>query len=123
MTAALVLRRTVFLLLLAASLYAFLSPATPDGGPEGSDKVVHALIFATLTLTGGWAGLRPLPLAAGLAAYAVSTELLQATLPLGRHGDPLDMLADLVGVGLGLAVAAGLRRARRAAPSPVRPRG
>ena len=101
------MRRALFAALLALSLYLFLAPV-PEAGPGGSDKVGHLLIFGTLALAGRWAGVRAVPLALGLAAYAVTTELLQATLPLGRHGDPADFAADVVGIALGLALAGAL---------------
>jgi VanZ family protein len=118
-------RRAVFALLVLVSLALFLLPVTPSSAP-GSDKVGHVAIFAALALAGRWAGLATVPLALGLTAYAVVTELLQATLPLGRLGDPADAVADVAGIALGLVLAwavTAFRPARRAAPSLGRPRG
>jgi len=80
----------------------FLTPGddVPQGGPD--DKVVHALIFAVLTVSGRWAAVPSLPLAVGLAAYAAVTEILQAVLPIDRHGDVRDLVADVCGVAVGL---------------------
>ncbi|NHA69210.1 hypothetical protein EPD83_014285 [Phycicoccus sp. CMS6Z-2] len=53
-----------------------------------------------------------------LAAHAVLSEVVQATLIPTRDGDVLDALADLLGVALG-ALVAGLW-ARRRSGAPVR---
>ena len=125
--------RAGFVVLLLATLASFLTPADDLADPGVDDKVAHALTFVVLTLTGRAAGWRPPWLLAGLAAYAVATELLQHVLPIGRRGDVLDVLADLAGVLLGLAlahaVARSLRRGslrpagRPGGPSPARRRG
>lgn len=126
--------RAAFVVLLVASLVSFLTPADDLADPGVDDKVAHALTFAVLALAGRVAGWRPLPLLAGLAAYAVVTEVLQHVLPIGRHGDVLDVVADLVGVLLGLALASVVARlavrrgslspaGRPAGPSPARRRG
>ena len=76
-----------------------------------------------------------LPLLGGLAAYAAVTEILQAVLPIDRHGDLRDLVADVTGVLVGLALELGvdsvpvarsrlrLRTARPAARCPCRRRG
>ncbi|KQT93804.1 hypothetical protein ASG49_02185 [Marmoricola sp. Leaf446] len=127
MTRLRLLGRVLFGVLLVASLVSFLTPADDLADPGVDDKVMHALTFLALTLSGVLAGVRPPPLLAGLAAYAVGTEVLQHLLPLGRHGDALDALADLVGVLVGLLLATGARTlsrrarpARPAAPAPPR---
>ena len=91
--------------LLGLSLAIFLTPGrdVPTGGPN--DKLVHLLIFVSLAVAGRWAQLRWLPLAIGLSAYAVLSEVLQAVLPIQRDGDLLDLLADVSGVVLGLGLA------------------
>ncbi|MGZ4638728.1 MAG: VanZ family protein [Actinomycetes bacterium] len=66
------------------------------------DKVVHVLIFAAVACTGVWARLPVRWLAVVLVAHAVSSELVQHWALPGRSGDPLDAVADSVGVGLGL---------------------
>lgn len=113
------MRRALFALAVALSLVLFLTPV-PEAGPGGSDKVGHVAIFATLALAGRWARMPAAGLALGLAAYAVLTETLQATLPLGRHGDPADLAADVVGIALGLAAATALRALRPGRPAPSR---
>ncbi len=99
------LARALFLALLGLSLVAFLTPgeATPQG-PD--DKVMHLLTFAVLAGSGRWARVAPVRLGAGLAAYAALTEVLQAVLPIGRRGDLRDLVADLLGIGLGLLASA-----------------
>ena len=94
--------RTVFAILLAVSLVMFLTPRddVPQGGPD--DKVVHALIFVVLAVAGRWAAVPWVSLGIGLAAYAASTEILQAVLPIQREGDVRDLVADLAGVAVGL---------------------
>ena len=80
---------------------------TPESGvptaPPGTDKVIHLLLFALLAATGRWAGMRWGWLLAALVVYAGVSEVLQATLPLGRDGDVWDAFVDSIGVGLGLA--------------------
>ncbi|WP_445257862.1 hypothetical protein [Nocardioides aurantiacus] len=119
------LARLGFAVLLAATLVSFLTPADDLADPGVDDKVMHALTFLVLTVSGRLAGLGPRALAGGLAAYAVGTEVLQHLLPIGRQGDPADVLADLVGVALGLVVvvvAGGLSGRRSGAPAPPRAR-
>ncbi len=79
---------------------------TPESGvptaPAGTDKVIHLLLFALLAATGRRAGIGAGWLLAGLVVYAGLSEVLQATLPLGRDGDVWDALVDTAGVLLGL---------------------
>ena len=49
-----------------------------------------------------------LPLLGGLTAYAAATEVLQGLLPINRHADPRDLVADIAGVLVGLAVELGV---------------
>ncbi|ASO21388.1 hypothetical protein FHR81_002359 [Actinoalloteichus hoggarensis] len=96
------LRQLLFPLALVISLVVFFMPASGvPSAPPGTDKLVHAAVFAALAATGLGAGVARLPLFLGLAGYAGLTEVLQAVLPLGRSGDPWDVLADLVGLALG----------------------
>ena len=98
-------RRTPFVLVVLLSLWMLFSPgSTVPAGPPYSDKVVHALLFAALAVTGLRAGVRPVVLMVGLVAYACGSEVLQAVLPIHRDGDPADAVVDLLGVAAGLLV-------------------
>ncbi|WP_253772171.1 VanZ family protein [Goodfellowiella coeruleoviolacea] len=81
---------------------------TPESGvpsaPPGTDKLVHAGLFALLAITGYAAGIvRTWQLAVLLLGYAAGSEVLQSLLPIGRDGDVLDALTDVVGAAVGLA--------------------
>ena len=79
---------------------------TPESGvpdaPPGTDKVVHLVLFGALAATGRIARIPLLP--AGLAAYAVVSEVLQAALPLGRSFELADIAVDLAGALAGLLI-------------------
>ena len=70
---------------------------------EGADKVVHVAIFAVLSFLykatfskqSFWRCFFILLL------YGIATELAQEYMHLGRSGDPLDLLADAIGIALG----------------------
>ena len=107
-------RRTPFAVVAALSLWVLFSPgSTVPTGPPYSDKVVHALLFAALALTGRRAGVRPVVLLLGLVAYAGASEVLQAVLPIHRDGTIADAAADVLGAALGLTfgVTSGLNPA------------
>lgn len=124
---------TARLVALAAVLYwaaLFLATHLPGVGTGGvSDKLLHAVAYALLALLlAAWmsvAGLatprRLLVLGTALAVYAALDELLQ--IPVGRHGDWRDWLADMAGAwSVLLAWAAVLRwrgSTRRAEPAPL----
>jgi VanZ family protein len=96
------------------SLVMLFSPASDvPGGVALNDKLVHFLLFAALAATGRMAGLRVLPLAVGLTAYAGASEVLQDVLPIGRQGDVRDAAADVLGALSGLAGVALASRNRR----------
>ena len=109
-------RRWRMLLALLAGLAAWFA-FTPDGAPEanfeGGDKLNHLLAFGSMAVAGllsmraGWR--RALAAAAGLLAYGGFIELVQSQLPT-RTASWADLLADAVGITLGLAAAAALRR-------------
>jgi hypothetical protein len=89
-----------------------------------ADKLAHIGLFAVWAVLWRrvWRG-RPWTVAVWGAAFGVWIEVWQSVAPLGRTGDPLDAVADAVGVALGLGVAAVLaRRFGGAAPSAPAPR-
>lgn len=80
----------------------------PSGGgatlfPQ-ADKVVHVLVFLVPVTVALLAGLRPALVVGAFAAQAVVSEVVQGTMLPTRSGDPVDVLADLVGIGLGVVV-------------------
>lgn len=91
---------------------------TPGGtvpsGPPHTDKATHALMFAVLAVCSRYARLSPIVTVAWLAVYGIVTEVLQATVAVRRSGSLWDWCADLVGVAIGLAIAAGIGRRVRA---------
>ena len=108
------MRRIPLAVAVLLSLVLLFTPASGvPTAPPGTDKVIHLLLFALLAVTGRWAGLRWDLLLAALAAYAGISEVLQATLPIGRHGDVWDALVDVTGAVLGLAGVALTARRRR----------
>ncbi|MFD7653538.1 VanZ family protein [Actinosynnema sp. NPDC059797] len=101
-----------------AALLSVIVLFTPQSGvpdsPPGTDKVVHLLLFALLTVTGRHARLPFGALVAGLVGYAAVSEVLQWLITaLGRGGDVLDALVDVAGIGLGLLVFRLLPAGRR----------
>lgn len=97
------------LFLLACGVIAWLSLAPGEDLPQGLtfwDKAEHACAYLGLALIGAWA----LPgrlgrLATGLFLGGVGIEILQAVMGLGRQGDPVDALANSVGIAAGLGMA------------------
>lgn len=100
--------RWALVLVLLVHLLALYLPGSPEAGPVGiphADKLVHVLLFAAPTylvrrLTSAW---WPVAL---IALHAPVSELIQYWLIPYRSGDPLDLVADAVGIGLGVWVAA-----------------
>ena len=78
------------------------------------DKLVHVGMF----LLFGWLWVRAAPsragaVVAGGVALAVGIEVWQAALPINRFGDPYDVVADLVGLAIGVALGLWLQRSSR----------
>lgn len=75
------------------------------------DKIVHLGLFALPTL----ALARWMPVcgaAALMVLQAVASEIVQATVLPQRSGDPLDAVADLIGIALGAWAAQAVGRPR-----------
>jgi VanZ family protein len=95
--------RLAFGAAVTVNLVVLLVPSPPDVPSvlPGADKVVHALIFAAVALTGARIGLPWRGLLAVLLAWAVGSELVQHALLPHRGGDAWDVLADALGAVLG----------------------
>ena len=75
----------------------------PDTGT--GDRFEHTAAWFVLTITGYLlAPNRKLAIPAFALAYGGAIEVLQGTVGTGRHSDPLDFVADSVGVALAVAV-------------------
>jgi VanZ family protein len=98
---------TMSLVLLAAVLFASLQPGFGPAVPANFDKVEHLAAYVLLALwfSGLVARSRYWVVACGLLALGVVVEMLQWLMNLGRSAEVLDMLANALGVGLGLAIA------------------
>lgn len=92
-------------------LYAPSAPGPPP--PRGLDKVVHAAVFAAPTAAALLAGLSRRVVLTVLLVHAPVSELLQWAVLPHRDGSVWDVVADVTGVFLGLAVAVVWRRLRR----------
>jgi len=97
------LSRGVFAVVVLVSLAVLFAPASDvPSTPPGVDKIVHASLFAALAVSGRWAGVARGVLAGALAAYAALSEVVQEM--IGRDATVGDLLADVVGLLLGLLV-------------------
>lgn len=98
--------RLLFLLLITMISWLAFSPLPPVGVDLGWDKANHFVAFATLAFV-GLQCLRPgrrrrWAVVLALLAYGVLIELIQSHVP-GRAADARDVLADMIGVAIGLA--------------------
>lgn len=88
---------------------------TGGAGLLHGDKINHLLAFGTLTVVACACveqGRRSaMWVVVGLLAYGAFIEIVQTQIP-SREGDWADLAADVVGVALGLAVVAAVRRVR-----------
>lgn len=110
--------RAVLALLLALITWLALTPAPPPEAGLLWDKLNHFAAFASLAVA-GFMGFqrRWVPVGLGLLAYGGLIEVLQSFTP-NRAAEWVDLLADGIGIGLGLVLAATL--ARWAAARPVK---
>lgn len=91
----------IAVLLHLAVLYAPRVPPPPGGGFSGMDKLGHVAIFALVAAVALWNGLPGRLVVPVLLGHAVLSELIQHVALTDRSGDPWDVLADVLGVGLG----------------------
>lgn len=101
--------RLLLLALLIVVSYLALTPVPPRELDTGWDKLNHFLAFASLAFASFWSlasrpRLRGLWVLLGLLAYGGAIELIQLHVP-GRDGDWADLLADAIGISLGLLAA------------------
>ncbi len=93
-------------------------PKPPQFTDVANDKVNHLLAFGSLGFTGALSqvvGLRrTVGVAVALVAFGGFIEIVQTYIP-GRSGEWGDVLADAVGIALGLGLAALWRRLQRPA--------
>ena len=105
--------RLALLALLAVISFLALTPAPPSGIDSGWDKLNHLAAFAVLALAAGFSAAASARHAGrsalALLVYGGLIELLQSRMP-PRQGEWADLLADAVGILLGLGLAALLRR-------------
>ena len=100
--------RVLLGLLFVAITWLALVPDPPQGISTGWDKSNHLLAFTSLAFTGVWA-CWPQPrqwwlLVLALLAYGIGIEIAHGFLP-PRSADAADVLADGMGIALGLLVA------------------
>jgi VanZ family protein len=102
-----------------AVLYAPRTPAVATGGLP-VDKVIHVGVFLLPTVALVRAGVARRWAIGLMAAHAPASELLQHAMLPGRSGEPMDVVADLVGVALGawLVRPGGAWAVEPATPSP-----
>lgn len=79
-------------------------PTPPD--IFGTDKLEHILAFFALTVLGrmGWPR-RGWTLTVVLVGYGIGIELAQGAFASGRSASAADVVADLIGISLGLIFA------------------
>ena len=98
-------------LLIAVTLYFALKPGGPPAGFPYADKVYHASAF--FLLSAWFAGLFErrayLWLALAMLAFGIGIEIAQYLMPYGRTAEVGDVVADGVGIVLGLLLAVLLR--------------
>ena len=93
--------------LVALAIYGSLTGNAVVTHSSINDKVMHAGTYATLSLW--FAGIYPRSryavIAAGLFGMGITMELLQGVMREGRMKDVHDVMANTLGIGIGLAVA------------------
>lgn len=97
--------RLLLWVLLAVITWLAVSPRPPAAADLGWDKLNHASAFLVLAFCACQAHARARWRSmAALLAYGVLIELLQSQVP-NRSADAADVLADAVGIALGLGLA------------------
>ncbi len=80
------------------------------GTPDGFDKVEHFTAYCGLAVwfTGLYPRTRYWLVVSGLLALGLAVEIAQGVMQLGRSAEFFDMVANAVGVGVGLLLALAL---------------
>jgi VanZ family protein len=93
------LRLALYAIATSALLYLCLAPSEALPKERIWDKAEHSLAWGVLAGTGFILFLRhPRMIAAFSLLLGVVVEILQGALPIGRHGDWRDLVADSIGV-------------------------
>lgn len=94
----------------AVAVFAF-SPSTGVDSGLPWDKANHALAFLVWTILAGagWPKAGVLRLALAMLALGTAIELIQGLPAVGRDADVWDVVADMVGFGLGWSLLMALR--------------
>jgi hypothetical protein len=112
-------RREGRLATIAAGAIIILLASVPggSGAPSlfGWDKLDHLTAFAALALLAraGWPGAQRWRTGAALFVYGAGIELLQGSPLVSRTASFADLLANVVGIALGLALSLWLARVAR----------
>ncbi len=111
--------RIVLALLLCSVCWLAFSPNPPPQADTGWDKLNHLLAFSVLAvcacLASAGARRRFVRVSLALLAYGVFIEAVQTQIP-GRSGEWPDLLADGMGIAIGLLLVAMLDRLRKSRP-------
>lgn len=98
-------------LIIAVTLYFSLKPGGPPGRFPYADKFYHAGAFFLIAIW--FAGLLQrrtyLWLALALVMFGIGIEIAQYVMPYGRTAEAGDVIADVVGMTVGLLLAVMLR--------------
>lgn len=100
-------RWLVLMLVLLVCWFAFV-PDPPQSVDTGWDKLNHVLAFGALSFSGWFAWGAPrrrmLGVVLGALMFGIFIEVVQTQIP-GRSGEWPDLLADSVGIAIGIAMA------------------
>lgn len=113
-------RKWLLVAVLIGHFYALYKPGGPEPGflPEGTDKLIHVALFAVPAFLLRRISSRWWPVLL-LALHAPLSELIQWRFVPYRSGDVRDLLADLIGIALGIGAAAWLRRRSSSTGAPL----
>lgn len=93
--------------LITAAVLASLLPTAHLPSTGANDKFEHSLAYAVLTLwfTGIYPRSRYVLIAVGLFAMGLAIEWAQGAMALGRHSDFGDLIANTIGIAIGMTLA------------------